>query len=203
MSVHSKPHGPIPTPSLSRPSDWAVRFSPLIRARGPVLDIACGSGRHIRFFHDRGHPVTGIDIDHRSVEDLYGIDGIEILRADLEGEEGWPLGERKFSAVVVTNYLHRPLFPQILDALEPDGVLIYETFGLGNQHFGRPSHPSFLLRAGELIEMVRGRLEIVAYENGEVTLPRPAVIQRLCAVNSTCPDTDRDCDPPPAPLPLG
>ena len=103
------------------------------------------------------------------------------IAADLEGGGPWPLGGRRFEGVVVTNYLHRPLLPRLVDSLAPGGVLIYETFARGNERFGRPSNPAFLLAPGELLEAVRGRLQIVAYEHGVVARPKPAVVQRLCA----------------------
>jgi SAM-dependent methyltransferase len=154
-----------------------VRFARLIAPGGAVLDVACGSGRHARWLEARGHRVTGVDRD----ADALAVSGAsEALAADLEGES-WPLPERRFAAVVVTNYLHRPLFPALLDALAPGGVLIYETFAVGNERFGRPSNPAFLLRAGELLERCRD-LDIVAYEDGLVDDPAPASRQRICAV---------------------
>ncbi len=165
------------------PSPWVVRFAPLAAAGGPALDLACGGGRHLRLFHARGHHVTGIDRDPSGVADLAGVPGVEIIAADLEDGSPWPLApDRRFAAVVVANYLHRPLFPAILGALAPGGVLIYETFARGNERFGKPSNPDFLLAAGELLDAVRGRLQVVAYEHGEVEAPRRAVVQRICAI---------------------
>jgi SAM-dependent methyltransferase len=169
-------------PSLA-PSSWIRRFAPLVRPGGTVLDVACGGGRHLRLFAGRGHPVVGIDRDLGDVADLEGRSGIELVQADLENGSPWPLpADRKFAAVVVTNYLHRPLFPALLDALEPGGALIYETFAKGNERFGRPSSPAFLLGPGELLEVAAGRLQVVAFEQGEVAEPRPAMMQRICAV---------------------
>ncbi|PWC36429.1 methyltransferase domain-containing protein [Azospirillum sp. TSO35-2] len=181
---------PLPTPSSgppSPPSPWVVRFAPLVRAGGEVLDLACGGGRHLRLFRDRGHPVVGLDRNLGGVADLDGADGVTLVQADLEtGTQTGTLGplpeDQRFAGIVVANYLHRPLFPAILAALEPGGVLIYETFAAGNARFGRPSSPDFLLRSGELLEVVRDRLTVVAFEQGEVTAPKPAVIQRLCAM---------------------
>ncbi|BAI70788.1 S-adenosyl-L-methionine-dependent methyltransferases [Azospirillum sp. B510] len=186
----------MPTPHpLSPPSPWVERFAPLLRAGGPVLDLACGGGRHLRLFRRRGHPVVGLDRDLAGVADLEGKAGVTLVQADLEGGDSagghgplnGPLNgplpaERRFAGIIVTNYLHRPLFPAILAALEPGGVLIYETFADGNARFGRPSSPDFLLRRGELLEAVRGTLQVVAFEQGEITLPKPAVVQRICAV---------------------
>ena len=167
-------------------SPWVARFKGLVPKGGPVLDLACGSGRHARFFLARDHPVLALDRDISSVADLEDHDKAEIVQADLEGGD-WPLDGRRFAAIVVTNYLHRPLFPHLLAALEPDGVLIYETFALGNEQFGRPRNPDFLLAPGELLQIVAGTLRIVAYEHGEVRRPKRAVVQRICAVNDLIP----------------
>src|SRR3954463_12869725 len=129
------------------PSPWVRRFAPLVTAGGAVLDIACGGGRHLRLFAAAGHPVTGIDRDLSGLADLAGSDlagmpGIELIQADLEGGRPWPLpSARRFAAVIVTNYLYRPLLSALPDLLEPGGVLIYETFARGNERFGRPSSP--------------------------------------------------------------
>ncbi|WP_377808364.1 methyltransferase domain-containing protein [Azospirillum sp. A29] len=178
----------MPTPHpLSPPSPWVERFAPLVRAGGPVLDLACGGGRHLRLFRRLGHPVVGLDRDLGGVADLGGGTNVTLVQADLEsGDSGisptsLPL-DGTFAGIVVTNYLHRPLFPAILATLEPGGVLIYETFADGNARFGRPSSPDFLLRRGELLEAVRGRLQVVAFEQGELSVPKPAVVQRICAV---------------------
>lgn len=184
------------------PSPWVARFAPLVRGGGPVLDLACGSGRHLRLFRGRGHPVTGVDLDLRGVEDLRGEPGVTLVAADLENGNPWPLpwGAR-FAGIVVANYLHRPLTDAILDSLEPGGVLLYETFARGNERFGRPSSPSFLLRAGELLEMARGRLHVVAFEQGEVASPKAAVVQRIAAVADLAGIPELGGDPEPRPLP--
>ena len=165
------------------PSPWVVRFAGLVPAGGRVLDLACGGGRHTRFFLERHHPVTAVDIDLAGVADLTGRPDIETIEADLEGGAPWPLTDRRFAGIVVTNYLHRPLLPAIVAAVAPGGVLIYETFAVGNERFGRPANPDFLLRPGELIDAVQGRLEIVAYENLEVAEPKPAMVQRIAAID--------------------
>ena len=139
------------------PSPWIVQWAGLIAAGAPILDVAAGSGRHSLFFAERGHPVTSID---RDISAVPSHPKIESLQADLEDGSPWPLPGRTFGAVIVTNYLHRPLFPKILDALAPAGVLLYETFMEGNERFGRPSRPEFLLKDGELLELVRGRLSV-------------------------------------------
>ena len=166
------------------PSAWVARFMPLVRGGGAVLDVACGTGRHVRMALARGHRVTGVDKYVAGIAGLMGTAGFDFVEADLEGGNPWPLGDATFDAVIVTNYLHRPLFPFLIDALAPRGVLIYETFALGNERFGRPSNPDFLLRPGELLEKVAGHLQVVAFEHGEVQTPHPAVVQRICAVRA-------------------
>jgi SAM-dependent methyltransferase len=168
---------------MGEPSPWVVRWAPQVRAGGSVLDVAGGAGRHARFFAARGHGVEAVDRDTAALESLQGAAGISVCAADLEGGP-WPYpAGRSFDAVVVTNYLHRPLFPQLLQALAPGGVLIYETFAAGNERYGRPANPAFLLRPGELLEAVRGRLRVVAYEDLYIDAPKPAMVQRLCAVH--------------------
>lgn len=147
-----------------------------------MLDLACGSGRHTRLFRDRGHPVVAVDIDVSGITDLAGRAGVEIVVADLEDGRPFPLADRRFAGVVVSNYLHRPLLPALIEAVAPAGVLIYATFARGNERFGRPADPRFLLRPGELLEAVRGRLRVVAYEDLVLDVPRAAAVQRLCAV---------------------
>jgi SAM-dependent methyltransferase len=146
-----------------------------------VLDLACGSGRHVRFFASRGHPVTAVDIDTAGVADLAGQPGVRVIRMDLEAGD-WPFTQAAFAGIVITNYLHRPLFPRLPDALAPGGVLIVETFAAGNERLGRPRNPEFLLAAGELLSAFSGFLQVVAYEHGIEQLPRPAVRQRIVAV---------------------
>lgn len=148
-----------------------------------MLDLACGSGRHSRYLAGLGHRVLAVDRDAGALAALAGIAGVETLAADLE-DAAWPLGGRRFGGVVVTNYLHRPLFGRLLAALAGDGVLIYETFAVGNERFGKPSNPDFLLRPGELLAVVSGKLRVIAYEDLQVGGPRPAMVQRLCAVRS-------------------
>ena len=156
------------------PSPWVVRWGPLIR-RGEVLDVACGSGRHTRWFVDRGIGVVAVD---RAPQE---IPGANFVQADLEAGHAWPFQPGRFAGIVVTNYLHRPLLADLRASLAPDGVLIYETFMLGNEKYGRPSNPAFLLRPGELLAAFAD-LRILAFEQGMVGEPKPAVIQRLCAI---------------------
>lgn len=167
---------------LGEPSPWVRRWAHLVVPGGAVLDVASGGGRHARWFAALGHPVTALDRDALALATLRDEPRVARIAADLEGA-AWPLaGNAKFAAVVVTNYLHRPLFPHLLDALALGGVLIYETFAQGNESVGKPSNPAFLLAPGELLERVRGRLRVVAFEDGFVAQPRPAYVQRICAI---------------------
>jgi len=167
-------------------SAWVRRWLPLVEPGGAVLDLAAGAGRHARLAAAAGHPVTALDRDALLLTALDGIAGIERVVADLEAGP-WPLPGRRFAAVIVTNYLHRPLFPAILAALAPRAVLIYETFAVGNEALGRPRNPDFLLRPGELLAVVADRLQVVAYEAGRIETPRPAVVQRIAAVAAPAP----------------
>ncbi|MDP6403872.1 MAG: SAM-dependent methyltransferase [Alphaproteobacteria bacterium] len=160
-----------------KPSHWVEKFAPLVPAGGLVLDLAAGSGRHSRLFLGRGHAVTAID---RDLSKLPPQNALERHEHDLEDGRPWPLGGRSYAAIVVTNYLYRPLFPDLLASLESGGLLIYETFAQGNERFGRPRNPDHLLGPGELLELV-GDLTVLAYEHGEVTEPWPAVVQRIAA----------------------
>ncbi len=164
-------------------SAWVRRFAPLIRPGGRVLDLAAGAGRHTRLLLDMGFAVTAVDRDIEGLRPLVG-DKCEIRAIDLEtGAQESAFGALGggYDGVVAANYLYRPLFAAIAAALAPDGVLIYETFAVGNERFGRPRNPDFLLHPGELIEAFAA-LTILAFEQGGVTLPRPSVIQRIAAV---------------------
>jgi len=167
---------------LGEPSRWVRHWTHLVAPGGAVLDVASGAGRHARWFAGHGHPVTALDRDAAALATMQDEPLITTLTADLEGAP-WPLPDgAQFAAVVVTNYLHRPLFPRLLDALAPGGVLIYETFAHGNQTVGKPSNPAFLLTPGELLDTVRPRLRVVAFQDGFLAQPRPAYVQRICAV---------------------
>ena len=156
-------------------SDWVIRFAPLIAPEGRVLDLAAG---HLAGL---GYQVDAVDRDHFALADLRGIAGVTAIMADIEAGP-WPLAGRRFDGVVVTNYLWRSLLPAIIAALAQGGILIYETFAMGNEKLGKPSNPEFLLRPGELLEQARlNRLDVIAYENGFTTRPRDSVVQRICA----------------------
>ncbi len=178
MAAHGAAHGG--AGSSPSPSPWVERFAPLVASGGNVLDLACGGGRHGRLFLERGHPVSFLDRDLSGVADLQGDDRAELIQADLEAGP-WPLQDgRRFAAVVVTNYLWRPLRPRLFAALQPGGMLIYETFMRGNERFGKPSNPDFLLLPHELLDWCRDAgCDIRAFEQGEEA---HAVRQRICAV---------------------
>ena len=163
------------------PSPWIVRFAPLAVAGARVLDIACGRGRHSVYFASRGCRVVAVDRDPGALAMLSSVAGVKAIACDLESGE-WPFAAERFDVVVVTNYLHRALLPRQVQAVADDGLLLYETFALGNEAFGRPSNRDFLLAEGELLQVVRDALTIVAFEQGAVTDERPAVLQRLAAV---------------------
>ena len=161
-------------------SPWVRRFAPLIPKGGVVLDLACGSGRHSALMAEMGHSVVAVDQDVVSVDSLHH-SLITSQRLDLEGDE-WPLSGSEFSAIVVTNYLYRPFLDELPKMLQKEGVLIYETFAQGNEEFGKPSNPNFLLNTGELLAFAsRHGLKVVAYEDIYVDQPKPAMVQRICA----------------------
>ena len=183
-------HGHAPA---AEPSRWIVRFAPLVAAGARVLDLAAGHGRHARFFATRGARVVAVDRDAHALAGLERVVGIETRVVDLESGE-WPLTDERFDAIVVTNYLHRPSLASLLAALADDGVLLYETFARGNEVYGRPSNPDFLLEKDELLRWVAHRLTVVAYEQGVIAAPPTgAVVQRLAAIGSALPW------PPPLP----
>lgn len=178
-----------PIHGTEAPSAWVQRWSHLVRPGGSVLDVACGHGRHLRWFVQQGHPVTGVD---RSPEAIAAVAALgTAIEADIENGP-WPLLQdgrpRPFDAVVVTNYLWRALMPVLLQSLAPGGVLIYETFASGNETVGKPSRPDFLLRPGELLQVCAG-LRIVAYEDGYLAAPE-RYVQRIVAVREAGLSTD-------------
>lgn len=143
-----------------------------------MLDVACGAGRHARWLATLGFEVDAVD----RAPELFEAPppGVRLTEADIEGGP-WPYEGRRFDAIVVTNYLHRPLLPRLVESLEPGGVLIYETFARGHERFGKPSNPDYLLAPGELLQAVAGKLRVLGYEDVVVDEPRTAAMQRLCA----------------------
>ena len=172
------------------PSAWVERFAHLVPAGARVLDLACGLGRHARFFAARGCQVDAVDRDPNCGQALAGVLRVRFLAADLE-ERRWPYDGRLFDAIVVTNYLHRPLFPRLLSALARGGVLLYETFAAGNERYGKPSNPEFLLLDRELLERCAPLLHVLAFEDGACSTPRLARVQRLAAIRGDAADHSR------------
>jgi SAM-dependent methyltransferase len=162
------------------PSAWVVRHAPLIRPGGSVLDLACGGGRNARWLAGRGWRVDAVDRDPAALAGLSGVEDVRILQADLE-DARWPYAGRKFDGIVVCRYLYRPLLPLLAESLAESGVLIYETFMMGQEQYGRPSNPDFLLRPDELLQAFSGTMQVVAFEQGVVNEPMPAILQRICA----------------------
>ena len=182
--------------AIDTPSAWIARFASLIPP-GEVLDLACGNGRHTRFLAAMGRSVLAVDRDADALAMIAG-SNIRTLQHDLEQGSGqgvaWPFAADRFAGIVVTNYLHRPLFEGLFSSLAPNGVLLYETFTQGNARFGKPSNPAFLLRPGELLELVRtysaGSVRVIAFEEGYIDQPKPAMVQRICAIKG-----DQDIEP--------
>lgn len=162
------------------PSPWVTRYGALI-PEGDVLDLACGAGRHGRYLMDQGYRVTFLDRDVSKLADLRGNSGAEILQYDLECGNPWPFVEGQFSGIVVVNYLHRDLFRHLLRSLQVGGVLLYQTFAQGNEKYGKPSNPDFLLREDELLKVFGSDLQLVDFEQG--FQPNPdRVIQSICGI---------------------
>lgn len=163
------------------PSEWVVRWVPRIALGGRVLDLAAGSGRHTQLLVESGLDVCAVDKNVSALAELTSFDAVSVLEYDLEQGE-WPFAGGEFAGIVVTNYLHRPLFPHLLASLAEEGVLIYETFAVGNEVYGKPGNPDFLLQPGELLKAFGERLRILGYEEKVINLPKPAKVQRICGV---------------------
>lgn len=165
------------------PSDWLMKHATHIKPCGSVLDVAAGKGRNARWLAQHGFKVEAVDRDSEALDSIKGVDNISLKVADIENE-AWPYIGRLFDAIVVCRYLHRPLFFALYESLAPGGVLIYETFMQGHEAYGRPSNPDFLLRPGELLEVFDRQLEVITFEEGYQELPKPAMMQRICAIRN-------------------
>jgi SAM-dependent methyltransferase len=171
--------------AVLNPSAWVERFGASVPT-GRVCDVACGGGRHARWFAARGHDVVAIDRDLSGVADLADDPHVELVEADLEDGSPPPIAVRAYGVVVVTNYLWRPILGAVVDGVAPGGLLLYETFAAGNERFGRPTNPDFLLARNELLDLARAHaLTVVAYEDVEVEAPSPACVQRIAATRLT------------------
>jgi SAM-dependent methyltransferase len=162
-----------------QPEPWVIKFSSRVPS-GPVLDLACGKGRHGRYFFARGHSVTFLDRDISGVEDLLSHPKTQLMEYDLENNNPWPFHKSQFSGIVVTNYLYRPLLPHLLTALKPGGIIIYKTFATGNEQFGKPRNSDFLLQKNELLEAFGQHLEVIGFVQGKELNPS-RVTQAICA----------------------
>jgi len=171
------------TDLVEPPSLWLQAYAAHIRPHGRVLDVAAGKGRNARWLAQQGFQVEAVDRNPEALQAMQGIDGITVREADLE-RDAWPYADQQFDAIVVCRYLHRPLFNAFIDSLAPDGLLIYETFMQGQEIYGKPSNPDFLLKTDELLELARGRLEILAFEQGPQEQPKPCMLQRIVARRS-------------------
>ncbi len=172
----STPHGNEPV------STWVQRYAHLARKQGTVLDVACGAGRHARFFAAMGMKVTGVDKNAAALAELTQY-GIRTLWTDIESSP-WPFVGHSFDTVIVTNYLWRPLLPLIAACVMERGAIIYETFAQGNERYGKPANPDFLLAPDELMQHfgTKQGFEVIAYEDITLELPKPARVQRIAAV---------------------
>lgn len=168
---------------MEAPSEWLLQYAQHIKPAGSVLDVAAGSGRNARWLAQQGFKVEAVDRDQQALESMYGVENIHLHIADVESAD-WPYSAQQFDAIVVCRYLHRPLFPLFLQSLAAQGVLIYETFMQGNEVYGKPSNPDFLLRENELLEVFNNDLEVIAFEQGYFAKPKPAMLQRICAKNA-------------------
>lgn len=184
-------------PDHTPPSPWIKRFTPLVEPGAAVLDVACGHGRHLRWFASQGHPATGVDRDAAALADAPA--GNRLVQADIENGP-WPLADERFGAVVVTHYLWRPLLPTILESVAAGGVLLYETFACGQETIGRPKRPQFLLETGELLKLCAApEWRVVAFEDGFLHGP-DRFIQRIAAIRNGASSNPAE---PPARYALG
>jgi len=174
-------------PTDNQPSAWVQRYAKRFVAGSTILDLACGNGRHSLYLRDIGYQVIAVDRNPECLQALNNIPGISTRLVDLE-TPCWPLEQERFGGIVVSNYLYRPHLAKLADNLRADGALLYETFAAGNEQFGRPSNPDFLLQPSELRETFADRLHIVAFEEGQDLHPVAAMRQRIYAVGPAHPD---------------
>jgi SAM-dependent methyltransferase len=172
--------------TVSEPSEWVRRYAPLIKQGGRILDLAAGSGRNARWLAEQGYLVEAVDRDAAALDSMQGLANISLQLADLENA-AWPYGNQRFDGIVVCRYLYRPLLSLLAASLATQGVLIYETFMAGHEAYGRPQNPEFLLRPNELLQAFVPELTPVAFEQGLITNPQTAVIQRICLVKDSTP----------------
>ncbi len=168
---------------IASPSPWIVEHAACIPRAGRVLDLACGSGRHSVWLAAHGYQVDAVDRDEQAVAHMQGMHNINVKIADIE-TGNWPESVELYDGIIVSRYLFRPLLQKLAAMLKPDGVLIYETFMEGNERYGRPRNPDFLLQPHELSTVYAPLLKIHAFWQGEVAGEVPAVMQRICAINS-------------------
>jgi len=168
----------------ANPSSWVVQHAPLIRKGGQILDLACGNGRHAIWLARQGYQVEAVDRDAQAVKGMQGMDNINVIVADVEAGE-WPVTNQRYDGVVISRYLYRPLLGTLAKILNPGGVLIYETFMVGNERYGKPSNPDYLLLPDELLSFYATLLKINSFEQGEEHHPRPTVMQRICATKDS------------------
>ena len=173
----------MPDPKTTPASDWIKRHSDKLNAGSHILDVACGKGRHTRWLLESGFQVTAVDINLSGIVDLPEQRALTRLERDLE-QGSWPFAAQSFEGIVVTNYLYRPTLHDLLESLTIGGVLLYDTFAVGNERLGKPSNPDFLLRPGELLVCFAKNMKVLAYDHGQVSFPKPAIRQRLCAIRA-------------------
>jgi SAM-dependent methyltransferase len=164
-------------------SDWVKKYIALIPSNKLVLDLACGKGRNTRFLLDRGNSVVALDKDVSQLTNIPSKQNLRKYKFDLEAGVNFPFHKQEFSGVIVTNYLYRPLFENLINSLSDGGVLIYQTFMIGNEAYGRPKNPNFLLKRDELSDVFNKKLDVIAFEQGYIESPKPAVVQSICAIN--------------------
>ncbi len=166
---------------MAQISEWVKRFYSQIPKNGLILDLAGGSGRHTRFLAQKGFKLILLDNQIAKAKHLQNVENIELMEYNVEGGSSLPFLTSSFKGIVVTNYLYRPIFPQLICLLDDGGVLIYETFAVGHEKYGRPTNPDFLLKSGELISRISPQMRIIAYEERLITWPAKAYVQRIAA----------------------